>query len=84
MDFSEALKKLKKGNKLFRKNWNGKFQWLELQKPDKNSKMTLPYIYMVIYIPLNDDPFDQVPWIASQTDLLADDWNIAKECPEEK
>lgn len=66
--FSWALIQLKKGIKVARKNWNGKGLWLELQKPDGNSKMTLPYIY------LNYPKGDKVPWFASQTDMLEEDW----------
>ena len=44
--------------------------WLELQRPDEHSKMTLPYIYMKTA----DD--QKVPWLASQTDMLSDDWTI--------
>jgi hypothetical protein len=43
--------------------------FLELQVPDANSKMTLPYIYM------STVTGDLVPWLASQTDVLADDWH---------
>jgi len=63
-----ALSKLKLGISVFRKNWNRKEQYLRLQTPDKNSKMTLPYIYITTV------QGDLVPWFASQTDILADDW----------
>ena len=43
---------------------------LELQRPDAHSKMTLPYIFM--YTAQGDN----VPWLASQTDMLAEDWII--------
>lgn len=66
--FSEALEKLKDGDKVARKGWNGKDQWLHVQVPDKNSKMRRPYIYIK---PVDDD---LVPWVASQSDLLAEDW----------
>jgi hypothetical protein len=68
MDFSVALDELKLGRRVARKGWNGKGMWLELQVPDANSKMTLPYIYM------STAQGDLVPWLASQTDLLAEDW----------
>ena len=70
MTFSEALDSLKIGNLLTRVGWNGKGQYLALQEPDSKSKMTLPYIYIVTV------SGDRVPWIASQTDILADDWQI--------
>ena len=70
MNFGCALKCLKRGEKVYRAGWNGKGMWLELQLPDANSKMTLPYIY--INYPA---PEARVPWLASQTDVLAEDWH---------
>ena len=46
MDFGQALWNLKNGNKVRRKGWNGKGIFIELQKPDKYSKMTHPYIFI--------------------------------------
>lgn len=68
MDFGDALRALKGGKRLSRAGWNGKGMWLELQRPDAHSKMTLPYIYM------KTAQDDLVPWLASQTDVLAEDW----------
>ena len=45
MDFGQALWNLKNGNKVRRKGWHGKGIFIELQKPDKYSKMTHPYIF---------------------------------------
>lgn len=56
MDFGHALAQLKAGNRVTRAQWNGKGQYLELQKPDEHSKMRKPYIY----IKPVDDEF--VPW----------------------
>lgn len=76
-DFGWALGHLEDGKKVFRNGWNGKGIYLELQKPDENSKMTQPYIYIVT-IDLKSDnpkaPRGLVPWFASQTDMLAKDW----------
>lgn len=68
LDFGLALVALKRGGKVARAGWNGKGMWLALQTPDESSKMTLPYIYMKTV----DDKL--VPWLASQTDMLAEDW----------
>jgi len=68
MDFSRALTLLKEGLAVSRTGWNGKGQTIHLQTPDENSKMSLPYIY----IKTVDNKL--VPWLASQTDLLAEDW----------
>lgn len=69
-DFAKALAALKAGKRVTRSGWNGAGMWLNLQVPDEHSKMRRPYIYM--------SPVDGglVPWVASQTDLLADDWKV--------
>lgn len=77
MDFGMALQELKRGNKVRRSGWNGKGLWLELQAPDENSKMTLPYIYINYPDDAKTTPGARVPWLASQTDMLAEDWSIA-------
>ena len=70
MSFSLAFECLKGGVKMQREGWNGKGMWVELQKPDVESKMTLPFIYM------KTADNQLVPWLASQTDILADDWQV--------
>lgn len=70
MNFGEAIRELKLGNSVSRAGWNGKGMWLALQVPDAHSKMSLPYIYMKTA----DEKL--VPWLASQTDVLAEDWLI--------
>jgi hypothetical protein len=67
-NFGWALYELKKGHRVSREGWNGKGMYIELQKPDANSKMTLPYIFMKTV------EGNLVPWVVSQTDLLAVDW----------
>lgn len=74
-DFSWALRMLKTGKRMARMGWNGKGMWLQMQVPDDYSHMTLPYIY--IEYPDGHPAYphgSRVPWLASQTDLLADDW----------
>lgn len=68
MNFGYALDRLQMGVKVAREGWNGKGMWVALQRPDAHSKMSLPYIYMKTA----DDKL--VPWLASQTDILAQDW----------
>lgn len=63
-----AINQLRNGDGVFRRGWNGKGQHLTLQVPDANSKMSLPYIYITTV------QGDKVPWLASQTDILATDW----------
>jgi len=70
MDFGQALSAVRRGERITRSGWNGEGMWVELQVPDEHSKMRRPYLFM--------RPVDGqlVPWVASQTDLLADDWTI--------
>ena len=67
-DFGWAIHKLKSGDRVFREGWNGDGQVLELQVPTEYSKMTLPYIF------IKTVQGDFVPWMASQTDMLQNDW----------
>lgn len=76
LPFGLALEALKRGIKVSRKGWNGKGMWLEMQVPDAHSKMTLPYLYLNYPTDAQNTPGARVPWLASQTDMLADDWNL--------
>jgi len=67
-----AVKQLHHGLRVRRRGWNGECMHLELQVPDAHSKMTLPYVYIFTV------QGDLVPWLCSQTDLLAADWEIAE------
>jgi hypothetical protein len=77
MDFGKALHELKCGRQVAREGWNGKGIFIEIQRPDENSKMTSPYIFIDTTGLQTDNkaaPKSRVPWLASQTDMLADDW----------
>ena len=82
MNFGQAIEALKQGLRVARQGWNGKGLSLSLQVPDKHSKMTLPYIYMEYpSVPASENaPLNhinaKVPWLASQTDMLSEDWFI--------
>lgn len=69
-NFGWAIEELKSGGKVQRAGWNGKGMWLALQVPDAHSKMNLPYMSTVTG--------QLVPWLASQTDVLAEDWGIVE------
>jgi len=75
LSFGHAIHAMKAGDTVARAGWNGKGMWIEMQVPDENSKMGLPYIYMS---PVGGK---LVPWLASQTDMLADDWCIVASKP---
>ena len=70
LGFGPALNFVKNGKKVARSGWNGKGMYIALQTPTELSKMTLPYIYMYTA----DEHL--VPWLASQTDLLSNYWQI--------
>ncbi len=74
--FGAALADLKGGFCVARAGWNGKGMWLSLQEPDSRSKMTLPYIYLSYPAGAQNTPGARVPWVPSQTDVLANDWGL--------
>ena len=79
MNFGEALTGLKAGKAMARKGWNGKGIFIKAQFPDENSKMTAPYIYIDSSGLQTSNPDAQkncVPWLASQTDMFAEDWEV--------
>lgn len=79
-DFGWALLMLRLGARVARNGWNGKGMWLAMQRPDTNSKMTLPYIF--IEYPAGHVAYpngSKVPWLASQTDMLSNDWTALDE-----
>jgi hypothetical protein len=87
MDFGKALQHLKGavGNKVAREGWNGKGMFLFLV-PGSTFAVNRPPL-MGIYpegtevlyhahIDMKTAQGDVVPWLASQTDVLAEDWTI--------
>lgn len=85
LTFGEALVALKAGKKVSRAGWNGKGMFLFLVPGStfKVSRAPLLGIYTegteINYCPHIDmKTADEkvVPWLASQTDVLAEDWNI--------
>jgi hypothetical protein len=91
LDFSAALFRLKRGQKLRRAGWNGKGMYIVLQPgypegiganantakalgiPEGQIVKTRPYIAM-----MDAQGMLVTGWLASQTDLLAEDWEIAE------
>ena len=84
LTFGQAVELLKQGKKVARKGWNGKGMYLLLAteidfvtKADlsdmqhEEGELTLPAIVMKTV----DNKF-VVGWLASQTDMLAEDWVI--------
>lgn len=81
-DFGEAIKRLKEGKPVARNGWNGKGMFLyyvpaadyqpctEIAKKAFDNK-PVPY---GAYIAMKTAQGNVVPWLASQTDVLAEDW----------
>lgn len=72
-NIGSAVALMRVGRAVARAGWNGKGMELRLQVPDDHSKMSLPYVYM------RTVQGDLVPWLCSQTDLLADDWYVVRD-----
>ncbi|PLC44549.1 DUF2829 domain-containing protein [Ralstonia pickettii] len=82
LTFGAAIEALKQGKRTCRTGWNGKGMWLALvlgydynPQADRGTVHALgceklPWIGMKTA----DNKF--VPWLASQTDVLAEDWQI--------
>jgi hypothetical protein len=73
MDFGDAIRTLKEGKRVAREGWNGKGQWLKLATSSMVGQSTLlPFIYICTV------QGEIVPWLASQTDMLAEDWMVVE------
>jgi Protein of unknown function (DUF2829) len=78
ISFGIAVEALKQGKSVRRTGWNGSGLWLELKTPQVESEMTLPYIFMCYPMDAKATPGCRVPWLASQTDILTEDWEIVE------
>jgi hypothetical protein len=85
MNFSEALEAIKLGSKVAREGWNGKGMFLFLVPGSKFTVNRAPLLGIYpegteieyhAHIDMKTAQGYVVPWIASQSDLLAEDWNI--------
>ena len=84
MNFGQALEALKVDKRGARAGWNGKGMWLRLvhsedvrtcsdfwgEEVNADPPCLLPWIGM------KTADYRFVPWLASQTDMLAEDWEI--------
>ena len=77
--FGEAIEAMRVGAQVCRAGWNGKGIFCAIQPPDEHSKMSAPYIYIDTTGLDTANPMApkvRVPWLASQTDMLARDWVV--------
>lgn len=70
-DIGWAVRQMWSNQAVRRRGWNGKGMYLKIQVPDDESKMSMPFVWIRTVNGL------RVPWLCSQTDLLAKDWEIA-------
>ena len=87
MNFGHAIEMLKRGERVARSGWNGKGMFLYLvpaasYPAGRNVLGTMKGVFpddMVpygAYIAMKTAQDNVVPWLASQTDVLADDWQV--------
>ena len=71
-DIGVAVAALQHGHKVYRAGWKDKGMYLQLQRPTPVSytNMHLTCVYMCTA------QGELVPWVCSQVDLLATDWDI--------
>jgi len=90
MDFSKALLEIKAGHRIARRGWNGKgmFVFLVPGSTFRVNRQPLLGIYPEgteisyhSHVDMRTADGQIVPWLASQTDLLADDWDYAEPIP---
>ena len=85
MDFSDALQNLKSGFPMRRSGWNGKGMFIYLV-PANNYPATTEvakrywgensFVPYGAYIAMKTAQANVVPWLCSQTDMLANDWEM--------
>lgn len=87
-NFGWAIAQLKYGRKVTRKGWNGKDMFLYYvpaasYPAQRNERGTMIGVFPDDMVPYRDyiamktAQNDVVPWVASQSDVLADDWQLA-------
>lgn len=72
LTFEDAMYLLRAGFKVFRSGWKN-VKYIAVQIPDEYSKMRRAYLYCV---PLDNQA---VPFLISNADLFASDWQIFKD-----
>ena len=82
MNFGKAINLLKEGKKLRRKGWNGKNQYIELAT-NISYKNADGEIININHKTMGNKAIAfigtsgiQIGWLASQSDMLSDDWEL--------
>ena len=81
LTFGQALEALKNGKRVSRKGWNGKGMFLLYVPSEKwgiidKIGLGIPKGNLLSWIGIKTADNKFVPWLASQTDMLAKDWEI--------
>ena len=83
LNFGEALELLKQGDCLARKGWNGKGMYIYLAVADytveENGEKIVKQFEPAIVMLTADKKF-QIGWLASQNDILSEDWGVIEAC----
>jgi hypothetical protein len=77
MDFGDAIRALKEGKRVARAGWNGKSMWLcyvSAEAYDVGVRTMRGVDKFLPWIGMKTADGGFVPWLASQTDMLAEDW----------
>ena len=82
-DIGWAVRRLRQHDRVARAGWNGKGMWLFYQ-PGRTVEGAMPDHQNERWLPVEELPFVKmktaddkvVPWLCSQTDLLATDWVV--------
>ena len=72
-DIGEAVTVMRSGFKVAREGWNGKGMFLYLVEADRAETP-----HRLEYVMMRTAQATLVPWLCSQTDLLANDWEIVE------
>lgn len=83
LTFGLAIEALKQGKSVARKGWNGKGMFLILIYPYLNEQFEVKEKEDIVgtllpYIAMKTADNGLVPWLASQTDMLSEDWVIVE------
>ena len=87
MNFSQALDLIKQGQTVQRKGWNGKGMFIFLVNGSTFQVNREPLsthfgegttVNYHAHVDMNTADGQVVPWLCSQTDMLADDWQLAR------
>ena len=77
MSFGGAIEALKQGKKVARAGWNGKRMWLVLVVASHwETTRGLEELEGLPWIGIKTADNKFVPWLASQTDILAEDYSL--------